>query len=193
VEWRFGWEAKLCESRDSERWVSWINKSWECRGCCHDSMRWMMELGDVRDRRRLRRLNTNGPDKARRYSSNAVNLCASEQDQDQDRPMLIRRECLRHIRPRYKNPYYISFCGYRELAFECLSWAGMSPAKETTEDRHWYGDICSQYSSVALQGGGDVAKGWMTKTTWHLQIKSCTYICKLQVQVATASTNCALE
>jgi hypothetical protein len=180
VEWTFGWEAKLCEyynpdrTEDPVRWVSWINKSWECRGCCQDSMRWMMELGDVRDRRRLRRLNTNAPDKARHYSSNAVNLCASEQDQGQDRLMLIRRECLRHIRPSRKNPYYISFCGYRELAFECISWARTSPAKETMEDRHWHGDTCSEYSFAALQGGGDVVKEWLKKTTQHLQIKSCT-------------------
>lgn len=118
-------------------------------------MRWMMELGDVHDRRRLRRLNA--PDKTRHciLSSNTVNRYASEQEQDQDRPMLVQRECLRHIRPHKKVPPYIRFCGYRELAFECSSWATTSRAKETPENRKWCGDICSEYSAAALRG--DVA------------------------------------
>jgi hypothetical protein len=168
VDWRFGWEAKLFEehykpyrARNPELRVSWINKSWECRGCCQDSIRWMMELGDVHDRRRLRRLNA--PDKARHFilSSNTVNRYASEQEQDQeqdqDRPMLVRRECLRRIRPRNKDPFYISFCGYRELAFECVSWARTSRAKETPKNRKWYGDVCSEYSAAALRGDGDIS------------------------------------
>ncbi|KAI6759585.1 hypothetical protein HG530_010265 [Fusarium avenaceum] len=165
VDWRFGWEAKLFEehykpyrARVPELWVSWINKSWECRGCCQDSICWMMELGDAHNRRRLRKLNA--PGKARHFihSINAVNRYASEQEQDHGRPMLVRRECFRRIMPRHQDPFYISFCGYRKLAFECSSWARTSCAKETPEDRKWYGDICSEYSAAALRGDGDVAK-----------------------------------
>ncbi|KAM0202545.1 hypothetical protein ACHAPA_008941 [Fusarium lateritium] len=168
VEWTFGWEAKIGRSShwrgETGRWVSWIKKSWECRGCCHDSMRWMMELGDVRERRRLRRLNA--PGKAR-HCSDAVNRCASKQDQDQDqellRPVLARRECLRHMKPEGERPHYISFCGYRKLASECTSWARMSPDKETTEQKRKHGEICTEYLSAALQG--DAAKRLLTKST----------------------------
>lgn len=168
VDWRFGWEAKLLGEehykphryREPGLWVSWINKSWECRGCCQDSIRWMMELGDVHDRRRLRRLNAPGKTRHCILSSNTVNRYASEQEQeqDQDRPMLVLRECLRHMRPRNKDPIYISFCGYRELAFECSSWATTSRAKESPDNRKWGDDICSEYSAAALRGDGDVAK-----------------------------------
>ncbi|KAM0200880.1 hypothetical protein ACHAPI_002546 [Fusarium lateritium] len=159
VEWRFGWEAKIAQyshwHRAGGRWVSWVKKSWECRGCCQDSMHWMMEPRDVREKSLLRRLYA--PGKAR-HCINAVNRCASKQDQDQehDRPVLIRRECLRRMRPGGKSPIDKRFCGYRKLASECMSWAMMSNDKETTEEKHEMGEICSEFSFVALQG--DAAK-----------------------------------
>ncbi|KAF4471627.1 hypothetical protein FALBO_1444 [Fusarium albosuccineum] len=118
VEWRMQWKTQKHE--ELLHWV-WLNKWWDCLGCCQDSLN-AMDENLVHPVEQLVEKNWDVFRKAHHNASDPRH-CPCPECSHLDRPVALRRECIRPVRHRNTKRNRFSGFSYRCLALECEGWS----------------------------------------------------------------------